>query len=270
MKKAMTVRLAPYLLVLLLISCTKAPEVVSAEPDPQPPAQTETQEQPIPKVTDVINDLQKPTSLEERFSYTYGYMLYTTLLQQGYGDVSASYFAKGAMDAQKGSGFFTHDEMMQTLYEVQSKLLKIAQEELDKVAGENLKKAEDFLKTNKDREGVSVTDSGLQYQVLVQGNGEIPNEDSIVEVDYQIMLLNGQIVDSSYERGQSSTFQLKAIQVPGFIEGVKLMKAGSKYRFWIHPSLGYGKDGNQNVEPNSLLIVEVELKSVKSSVKAGS
>lgn len=85
----------------------------------------------------------------------------------------------------------------------------------------------------------------------------------MVEVDYQIMLLNGKIIDSSYEREQSSTFLLEAIMVPGFIEGVKLMKEGAKYRFWIHPDFAYGKEGTETIEPNTLLIIEVELKSIR-------
>lgn len=77
------------------------------------------------------------------------------------------------------------------------------------------------------------------------------------------MMLNGKIIDSSYERKQSSTFQLEAIMVPGFIEGVKLMQVGAKYRFWIHPDLAYGVEGTETIEPNTLLIIEVELKSIR-------
>jgi FKBP-type peptidyl-prolyl cis-trans isomerase len=149
---------------------------------------------------------------------------------------------------------------------VQTNMLQIAQQELEVLAEKNLKTAEDFLANNATREKVNSTESGLQYEVLAEGQGDMPTEESIVEVDYQIMLSNGRIIDSSYERSQSSTFQLKAIMVPGFIEGVKLMNVGSKYRFWIHPDLAYGKDGTQTIEPNTLLIVEVELKAIKQAL----
>ncbi len=86
----------------------------------------------------------------------------------------------------------------------------------------------------------------------------------MVELDYEMTLLNGNVVDSSYERGHPSRFQLKAMGVPGFVEGVKLMSEGSKYQFWIHPKLGYGKEGSQNIDPNTLLVVQVELKVVES------
>jgi len=227
---------------------------------PSIPVVTEKQ---IIKETDVINDLVKPVELDDRFSYTYGYMLYTTLQQQGFGNLDASYFAKGALDAQRQKGFFTQEEMGKILYEVQTNMLQIAQQELEALAEQNLKTAQEFLATNGTREQVKSTESGLQYEVLSVGEGQTPTEESIVEVDYQILLPNGRVVDSSYERGQSSTFQLKAIMVPGFIEGVKLMSVGSKYRFWIHPDLAYGKEGTQTIEPNTLLIVEVELKAIR-------
>ncbi len=258
MKNYMTVRFAPYLLLFLLIGCTK--EAVPQVEMPSIPVVTEKQ---IIKETDVINDLVKPVELDDRFSYTYGYMLYTTLQQQGFGNLNASYFAKGALDAQRQKGFFTQEEMGKILYEVQTNMLQIAQQELEALAEQNLKTAQEFLATNGTREQVKSTESGLQYEVLSVGEGQTPTEESIVEVDYQILLPNGRVVDSSYERGQSSTFQLKAIMVPGFIEGVKLMSVGSKYRFWIHPDLAYGKEGTQTIEPNTLLIVEVELKAIK-------
>ncbi|MPM14582.1 Peptidyl-prolyl cis-trans isomerase Mip [bioreactor metagenome] len=215
------------------------------------------------EIRDAISDLLKPLSLDDRFSYTYGYMLFTTLQQQGFDNLSSSYFAKGALDAGKSTGFFSQEEMTQILHQVQTNLLQKAQQERAKIAAENLQAAEDFLSSNGKQDGIVTTESGLQYRILVQGSGEKPSAESIVEVDYQIILLNGRVIDSSYERKQSSSFQLQAIMVPGFIEGVKLMQTGSKYRFWIHPNLAYGVEGTQAVDPNSLLIVEVELKAIK-------
>lgn len=206
-----------------------------------------------------------PVSLDERFSYTYGYMLYSTMKQQGFDNLDSEFFAKGALDAQEGSGFFSQDEMSKILYEVQNKMLEIAQLEQNAIARENLERAESFLALNKDQKDVQVTDSGLQYKVLIEGEGERPTGEQMVEVDYQMVLLNGSVVDSSYERGHSSRFQLKTIEVPGFIEGVMLMKEGSKYQFWIHPNLGYGEVGTQNIDPNSLLVVQVELISVENA-----
>ena len=252
---------------LSLISCGASEEQPVAN-TPAPSVMT-TQSLPIVQtkteivVTDFIKDKPKPVSLDERFSYTYGYMLYSTMRQQGFDNLDSEFFAKGALDAEAGSGFFSQDEMSKVLYEVQNKMLEIAQTEQKAIAGENLERAESFLALNKDQKGVRVTDSGLQYKVLHEGEGTKPTGEQMVELDYQMVLLNGQVVDSSYERGHSSRFQLKAIGVAGFIEGVKLMNEGSKYQFWIHPKLGYGEEGTQSIAPNTLLIVQVELKSVE-------
>ncbi len=265
MKNFLSVRLAPFLVLLLFAGCSRPVQATLPVQKVAEPV-TNTAVEKTVEIRDAIADLEKPISLEDRFSYTYGYMLFATLQQQGFENLSASYFAKGALDAGKSASLFTQEEMTQILHEVQTNLLQKAQQERTKIASENLQAAEDFLSSNREQEGISVTDSGLQYRILVQGEGEKPTEESVVEVDYQILLLNGRVIDSSYERGQSSSFQLKAIMVPGFIEGVKLMETGSKYRFWIHPSLAYGEEGTQAVDPNSLLIVEVELKAIKEEM----
>lgn len=213
---------------------------------------------------DSIKNKPKPVSLDERFSYTYGYMNYLALKKQGFENIDSEFLAKGVLDAQEGSGYFSQEEMSRILYEVQSKMLEIAQTEQNALASANLERAESFLSLNKDQKGVKITGSGLQYKVLTEGQGAKPTGEQMVELDYEMTLLNGNVVDSSYERGHPSRFQLKAMGVPGFVEGVKLMSEGSKYQFWIHPKLGYGKEGSQNIDPNTLLVVQVELKVVES------
>lgn len=262
MKNLLPVRLAPFLVLLLFAGCNRSAQATLPAPQVSEPVKMAPAEKTV-EIRDSISDLLKPLSLDDRFSYTYGYMLFTTLQQQGFDNLSSSYFAKGALDAGKSTGFFSQEEMTQILHQVQTNLLQKAQQERAKIAAENLQAAEDFLSSNGKQDGIVTTESGLQYRILVQGSGEKPSAESIVEVDYQIILLNGRVIDSSYERKQSSSFQLQAIMVPGFIEGVKLMQTGSKYRFWIHPNLAYGVEGTQAVDPNSLLIVEVELKAIK-------
>jgi FKBP-type peptidyl-prolyl cis-trans isomerase len=269
-RKDTTVKNVPILcisscLVLFTLFGCKAPqeETVRATSGQQPAAVADDSTEPD---TPAIKDLPIPSSADDRFSYTYGYMLFATMKQQGFESMDSDYFAKGVWDAGNGKRFFSQEEMSQILHEVQEKMLEHAQAELQAMAEENLEEAETFLATNKQRAEVNTTDSGLQYQVLREGTGISPTEESVVDLDYQILLLDGTVLDSSYERGYSATFQLKEIKVPGFIEGVQLMKAGAKYRFWIHPSLGYGEDGTQTIEPNSLLIIDVELKSVKKTI----
>lgn len=269
MKNFFLVCISSCVVVLSLISCGASEEQpvlkIPTTPIMTTPSLPLVQTKTEIVVTDSIKDKPKPVSLDERFSYTYGYILYSTARQQSFADnLDSEFFAKGALDAQAGAGFFTQEEMAKVLNEVQSKMLEIAQIEQNAIASENLERAESFLALNKEQKGVKVTDSGLQYKVLVEGQGAKPTSEQMVELDYQIVLLSGQVVDSSYERGHSSRFQLKAIGVSGFVEGVKLMSEGSKYQFWIHPKLGYGKEGTQNIDPNTLLIVIVELKAVES------
>lgn len=260
------VRLTPLLFIILAGGCTKAVEV---KPTiiPSVVSVVNGSHTPIIEQTDVIGNLGRPSTLEERFSYTYGYMLFNTLLQQqGFGDLDEQYFAKGALDAAHRSSFFSQTEMAQILYEVQAQLLQIAQQELEALALANLEEADLFLAQNRDQEGISTTASGLQYEVVVEGSGEHPSATSTVTADYVISLIGGRVVDSSAERGGAVTLRLSSLGVKGFVEGVSLMRAGSHYRFWIHPSLAWGKEGNLLVEPNTLLVVEVVLHSVNEEV----
>jgi FKBP-type peptidyl-prolyl cis-trans isomerase len=155
------------------------------------------------------------------------------------------------------------------LAELQSKLEKRRKEqmearekELKKQAEENLKKANEFLKENKNKEGVTETASGLQFKVLKLGSGKKPVATSKVKVHYKGTLLDGTVFDESYSRGEPMEFELDKV-IRGFQEGLMLMPAGSKFVFYIPPSLGYGDRAVGKIPPNSLLIFEVELFDVK-------
>ena len=116
-----------------------------------------------------------------------------------------------------------------------------------------------FLEANKDKPGVEVTESGLQYRVERAGNGATPKADDVVRVHYKGTLPNGDVFDSSYDRGQPAEFGLGQV-IPGWSEGVQLMKVGSKYTFWIPSDLGYGEAGGGGViPPHTMLTFEVEL-----------
>lgn len=115
-----------------------------------------------------------------------------------------------------------------------------------------------FLEENKNKPGVQVTASGLQYQVVREGSGPKPAATDVVRVHYKGTLLDGTVFDSSYERGQPAEFGLSQV-IPGWAEGVALMPVGSKYMFWIPSDLGYGEQGGGPIPPNSMLTFEVEL-----------
>jgi FKBP-type peptidyl-prolyl cis-trans isomerase len=125
----------------------------------------------------------------------------------------------------------------------------------------NLADGEKFLETNKSREGVTTTASGLQYEVLVKGNGLTPVAADSVTVHYIGTLLDGTVFDSSVERGEPVTFKLNQV-IPGWTEGLQLMKEGDKFKFYIPSEIAYGSRGGRSIEPNSTLIFEVELLKV--------
>ncbi len=122
---------------------------------------------------------------------------------------------------------------------------------------------EKFLAENAGKEGVVTLPSGLQYQVLREGNGRKPAATDQVECHYEGTLVNGQVFDSSYRRGETATFGLNQV-IAGWTEGLQLMQEGAKYRFFIPYTLGYGERGaGQSIPPFATLIFDVELVKVK-------
>ncbi len=138
----------------------------------------------------------------------------------------------------------------------------------EKLAGERLAVAENFLAENAGREGITITDSGLQYMVLEQGpeGGATPVSTDLVVVHYVGTLKDGVEFDSSRARGAASAFRLNAV-IPGWTEGVQLMSEGDRYRFFVPPALAYGERGGRPggpVGPNEALIFDVELIKVQN------
>lgn len=150
------------------------------------------------------------------------------------------------------------------------RLMKSFQQTLQEKAAEQKKAAGDsnaaagkkFLEENAKKDGVKVTASGLQYIVLQEGEGDSPAAADTVKVHYEGTLVNGQVFDSSIKRGEPIEFPLNQV-IPGWTEGVQLMKPGAKYRFFIPSHLAYGEQGAGGViAPNSTLIFDVELLGV--------
>ena len=138
---------------------------------------------------------------------------------------------------------------------VQGYFQKIAKAEGEK----NKKEGEKFLADNKTKDGIKVTDSGLQYEVLKEGTGPKPKATDKVKVDYTGKLLDGTVFDSSVERGKPATFGVNQV-IPGWTEALQMMPVGSKWRIFIPSDLAYGPRGaGKDIGPNSTLIFDVEL-----------
>ena len=126
-------------------------------------------------------------------------------------------------------------------------------------AAANLKAGQDFLEANQQKPGVVTLPSGLQYVVISMGTGPKPQATDTVTCHYQGTLIDGKVFDSSVQRGQPATFPLQKV-IKGWTEGLQLMPAGSKWRFFIPPHLAYGdRQMGSHIGPNSTLIFEVEL-----------
>lgn len=126
----------------------------------------------------------------------------------------------------------------------------------------NQKAGNEFLEANKSKEGVISLPSGLQYEILKQGTGAHPTEFNTVTCHYHGTLIDGTVFDSSVQRGKPASFPLNMV-IKGWTEGLQLMPAGSKYRFFIPPHLAYGdRQVSAEIGPNSTLIFNVELISI--------
>jgi FKBP-type peptidyl-prolyl cis-trans isomerase len=225
---------------------------------PAAPAQKPAAAQPAP----APSQAGKPESVDDRASYVIGYNLGRTLKQN---DVKANtdLIIKGLMSGLAGEkGILTDEEMQATMQTFQQQVVA-AQQAKQKVVGEkNKTEGETFLAKNKTRAGVKTTASGLQYEVEKEGTGPNPKATDTVTVNYKGTLMDGTTFDSSYDRGQPATFVLNQV-IPGWTEGVQLMKPGGKYKFYIPSSLGYGEQGAGGViGPNAPLVFEVELVSI--------
>jgi len=187
----------------------------------------------------------------DSLSYFLGLNIGYSLQQMHLEEMNASLVASGIKQVAKDSSAF--DQM--TAQNIFMQLQNAVQE---KQALEHLEESAVFLSKNAERKEVTSTESGLQYEILMEGEGNSPVDTSIVTVHYTGTLLDGTVFDNSYDRDEPATFRLDRV-IPGWTEGLKLMSEGAKYKFYIPSNLGYGPRGAGPIPPNSLLIFEVEL-----------
>lgn len=205
---------------------------------------------------------RKPKSHKDQVSYTIGVQFGRSLRSQNL-DLDAKMVARGINDGLNDEKIKLNDQEMQA---AMIKLAEDKQKEMHEEAEKNKVKADEFLAKNKNEPGVKVTASGLQYKMTSEGTGPSPKGDDLVVVNYKGTLIDGTEFDSSYKRNQPTEFPVKGV-IPGWTEGLQMMKKGGKAIFYVPPSLGYGDRARQNIPANAVLIFDVELLDVKAPPK---
>jgi FKBP-type peptidyl-prolyl cis-trans isomerase len=205
----------------------------------------------------------KPVNETEKTSYAIGVDIGRSFKMQG-ASINADMLAQGMKDAMAGAKLAMSDSACEaSVMKFQEALANRQAETAAMASSENRKVGEAFLAENKNKPGVVALPSGLQYKVIKEGAGKKPKATDEVTVHYKGTLLNGQTFDSSYDRGEPTSFPLNRV-IKGWTEGLQLMSVGSKYEFFIPSDLAYGdRQMGAAIAPGSLLIFEVELLEVK-------
>lgn len=205
----------------------------------------------------------KVETLEQRLSYSLGYDVGRTLLQQGF-RLDPRLLAQGVEDALNDSAGVTplmsEQDMKQTFQEWQSASAQKMHEHSKSVAAQYEAEGQAYMANEIKKPGVNRTNSGLLYEELRAGSGPKPGPTSTVRVHYEGTLIDGTKFDSSYDRDQPSEFPLNAV-IPGWTEGLQLMSVGAKYRLIIPSELAYGLNPppGSPIQPGSTLVFIVEL-----------
>ena len=193
----------------------------------------------------------------DKISYALGLSMGQNLMSSGVESLNYQDLAAGIEDV------LTHQQPKISYQEAQQVLNTFFQELEQKIAGAAKAEGEKFLAENAKREGVKVTASGLQYEILEPSLGQKPKATDTVRVHYEGTLIDGTVFDSSYKRGESITFPLNGV-IKGWTEGLQLMSIGSKYKFFIPYQLAYGERGaGASIPPYAALIFTVELLGIE-------
>ncbi len=196
----------------------------------------------------------------DRISYALGLSMGNNFKASGITEINVQDFADGVAAVFYGSQpKMTYDEAKAEIQAYFTEMQKKQEAAAAEMAAVNEKTGKEFLDANGKREEVHITPSGLQYEVLTEGDGPKPTAQDRVEVHYTGKLIDGTVFDSSVERGAPATFGVTQV-IPGWVEALQMMTVGSKWRLFIPSQLAYGPQGAGGIiGPNSTLIFDVEL-----------
>lgn len=196
----------------------------------------------------------------QKASYGIGLNMGKSLAQEGMDDLDSAAVAQGIDDAlNKQEQKLTDEQLMEAFAFLQTR----AEERMVEMNKEAVAAGQKFLAENGKRDGVTTTESGLQYEVIKQGDGAQPTVDDVVTVHYEGSLVDGTVFDSSIKRGSPIDLPVGGV-IPGWVEGLQLMHVGDKYKLYIPSELAYGEQSPSPLIPaNSVLIFDLELLGIK-------
>jgi FKBP-type peptidyl-prolyl cis-trans isomerase FklB len=204
----------------------------------------------------------KPQVPEDKLSYAIGLNIGMSLKNQGF-EANPDVINQGMKDAIAGKPGMNEQEAMGIIREYQTAARAKAEEKRKEASKANREKGAAFLAENAKKPGVKTTASGLQYKVLVEGNGEIPKENHTVTAHYRGTVIDGKQFDSSYDRGEPSQFGVTGV-IKGWTEALLMMPVGSKWQLFIPADLAYGdQQRSEVITPGSTLIFDIELIATK-------
>ncbi len=239
--------LKPTVIALSLVAVFGCQQEAKKEENKAPVLETEIQKQAYGLGASIGMYMERNLAEQEKLGVT----LDKKLIMQGF------------LDSLDGKALLKQDEIQTLLTSLDATMKQKQQEKIAKQAEDNLAEGQKFLAENAKKEGVTVTESGLQYEVLKAGEGEKPKATDTVKVHYKGTFLNGETFDSSYDRNQPAVFPLNRV-IKGWTEGVQLMPVGSKFKFTIPSDLAYGPVGSPpRIPGNAVLQFEVELLEIE-------
>ncbi|MFS8563103.1 MAG: FKBP-type peptidyl-prolyl cis-trans isomerase [Rhabdochlamydiaceae bacterium] len=208
-------------------------------------------------------------SMKEKVSYCIGLETVRNLLRQ-FSDIEYQRLLEGVNDALFGkSQKLPPEEVSSIMQALKQQVEKQQREFITKLSEHNRKEGESFLAKNKEEPGIMTLTSGLQYQVLEQGNGAKPTLVDVVTVHYRGKFIDGRVFDSSYERDKPHVFPVNRV-IAGWSEALQLMRVGDKWNIFVPHYLAYGESGFGNeIAPCSTLIFEMELLGINDEASAG-
>lgn len=220
---------------------------------------------PVEKVTSATAEkISEPVNMAD-VSYCIGISFGKSMHGQKI-DIDLSAFQQGMQAGFEGTeGKFSESEIRDVMMQFQTSLIEKQIETEQQASESSIEKEKKFLDENKKKDGISATESGLQYRVIESGQGPQPAAADLVTVHYRGTLTDGTVFDSSYDRGEPVTFPLNRV-IAGWSEALQLMREGDKWELYIPSTLAYGQRGaGGRIGPNETLVFEVELIKVQSA-----